>query len=173
MALLSVVNATSFYLLCFKPGRAYLIDLMKHGDWTRDHVLEVLINEWPNEDLIHEIKGVLGFNRTITEQDREVLRDKRCNVSFEYNGKIYNTSNLLLSAGTTYRARHSADNVYTAIEAIEGRHKAEPGWLPGMFAENGISWPTEPNFEFHIQECGCGILETRTETWIPLSGKFP
>src|SRR5579862_9671134 len=40
----------------FTEDAAYLIDTMKHGDWCREHVLEVLANEWPSAGVIYETK---------------------------------------------------------------------------------------------------------------------
>ena len=34
----------------FTSDAAYVIDIMMHGDWNRDHVLEVLASEWPHEE---------------------------------------------------------------------------------------------------------------------------
>ena len=57
----------------FRPDDAYLIDVMGHGDWTRDRVIEVLSSEWPDEGITHQIKGnegleVIGLSRKYTEK---------------------------------------------------------------------------------------------------------
>ena len=33
----------------FKPNLAYLIDIMKHGDWACEHMIRVIVDTWPNE----------------------------------------------------------------------------------------------------------------------------
>jgi hypothetical protein len=58
----------------FQQQTAYLIEIMKHGDWTRDHVLEVLATEWPDEGVIYEVKGILGGARSNTDEERAKLR---------------------------------------------------------------------------------------------------
>jgi hypothetical protein len=57
-----------------KPQVAYLIDLMKHGDWTRVHVLEMLATEWSDEGVIYEVNGILDGPKSYTDEERAKLR---------------------------------------------------------------------------------------------------
>jgi hypothetical protein len=41
----------------FRPDDAYLIDIIDHGGWTRDHVIETMVAEWPNENLVWELRA--------------------------------------------------------------------------------------------------------------------
>lgn len=63
----------------FRPDAAYLIDVMGHGDWVSDRLVQVLVDEWPDEGLVHEVKGgpgfkVTGLARPYTGEERLGLR---------------------------------------------------------------------------------------------------
>lgn len=152
----------------FRPDKAYLIDVMNHGDWTPDHVLEVLVDEWPDVGLIHEIKGVEGLSHTVTENDRKVLRRKHVNAAFEYKGKVYMPDGMLSAAGTTYDAVREADRVVIELERFEERANSDPKWLRRLFQASGVQYPDNPKFEFEIREDGVGLFEATSGTWMPL-----
>lgn len=67
----------------FSEEDAYLIDIFNHGDWTREHVIRVIVKEWPNAGLVCEIPEGVGLDSAISEQDRKVLRQKHCNAFLE------------------------------------------------------------------------------------------
>ena len=101
----------------FKPRAAYVVDIMLHGDWTRDHVLEVLADEWANEGIVHEMNGERDNLPTpLTERDREVLRTKRVNSAFEFRGRVYIPSGMLMASGFTFDAVREADCCLESIE---------------------------------------------------------
>ncbi|MFG1479976.1 hypothetical protein V5F53_15155 [Xanthobacter sp. V4C-4] len=152
----------------FRTDKAFFIDVMGHGDWTRDHVLETLVDEWPNEGLIHQLRGAEGLSRTISESDRAVLRKKHANAAFEYKGKVYMPDGLLSSAGTSVDSIREADRVVIAIEDFERRAAVDSNWLPRIFAANGITYPTEPKFAFTVGDEGVAVLEESTGAIIPL-----
>lgn len=155
----------------FRPEKAFFVDIMNHGDWSRDHVLETIVEEWPTEGLIHQINGIAGLSHTLTEVDRMVLHKKHVNSAFEYRGKVYMPDGILSSAGTSIHAIREADRVVIAVEEFEKRVAADPTWLPSLFQKHGVTYPTNPRFEFHISEQGVGVFEALTGTWMPLLGQ--
>lgn len=99
----------------FGPQDAYLIDIMKHGDWTREHVLEVMIREWPSAGLVHELKIVVGLSERMTEAKRKLLRNNAINAPFEFAGKFYGPVKGLTSAGTSVPITMEVNRVVRAI----------------------------------------------------------
>lgn len=100
----------------FKPQTAYFIDVMGHGDWNRDHVFEVLAHEWPNEGLIHEVKGgngfkVIGLRRNDTEDERALLQKNGINTFVQIGDKVFMPAGGISAAGTTTAATRSSDQV--------------------------------------------------------------
>jgi hypothetical protein len=94
----------------FQQQTAYLIDIMKHGDWTRDHVLKVLATEWPDEGLIHEVKGgkgfkVIGPRHNYTEDERGLLQMNGINTPVQIGHNVFMPAGGMTSAaGTTMAA---------------------------------------------------------------------
>lgn len=153
----------------FKPHTAYLIDIMMHGDWTRDHVLEVLATEWPTEGVLPEIRGVIGLKNQITEEQRATLRRKRVNTWFEFGGKVFAPIGGMSGAGTTIAATHESDMLLDRIRIFEEAIVRNPRSLEADFARSGFVLPKEPQFEFAIREDGAGVIEKQTGAWINLT----
>jgi hypothetical protein len=154
-------------LFCvFRSAKAYLIDIMQHGDWTRDHVLEVLAAEWPAEGIVHEIQGASALSYLPTEIERATLRKKHVNAEFEYGGKFFRPRGGLTTAGTTLKATMDSDRLLKALADFEDRMEREPDWLKREFLAHGVAYPAAPEFEFAIREDGAGIVETKAAVWM-------
>jgi hypothetical protein len=157
-----VVRGNPLLFICFRPNAAYLIDIMKHGDWTRDHVLEVLAGEWPNDGVIHEIKKVSGTSQIITESQRANLRGNGCNTAFAFGGKVFMPASLSMSGGTTFMASRWADYVLRKLGAFEQALIADPRCLSQDFERHGLVFPDVPALEFAIRDEGAVLVETKT-----------
>lgn len=152
----------------FQQQTAYLIDIMKHGDWTRDDVLKVLATEWPNEGVIHELYGVLGLKNPITEEQRATR--KHPNSAFEFRGKVFMPIGFMSATGMTMEAGREADKLLLRIDAFERELIRNPKLLKPAFERHGLAFPEAPEFEFEIREDGYGVIETKTRTWVNLAG---
>ena len=156
--------------IVFRPQASYLIDIMQHGDWTRDHVLEVLASEWPNEGVIYEIKGGLSSASSVTESQRANLRSNRYNAGFAFGGRVFMPAGGMMSDGTTIMASRAAQQVRGSITVFEQALAANPCCLMPDFERHGLAFPDTPEFQFAIREDGAGALETKTGAWMNLTG---
>jgi hypothetical protein len=155
----------------FKPQAAYMVDIMQHGDWAQDLVLEVLASEWPNEGVIYEInEAITGKAYQPTEKERATLRNKHSNASFEFGGKVFAPIGVMSAAGTTITATREADKLLDRIAAFEQALTANPRCLTPDFERHGLAFPETPEFEFAIRKDGAGVLETKTGAWMNLTG---
>jgi hypothetical protein len=159
----------SLLFAVFAPHAAYLIDIMMHGDWVRDHVLEVLATEWPNEGIIYEITGG-NPTSPVTESQRANLRGNHYNAAFTFDGKVFMPVGFMSAAGTTMTAWHGARLLLRKIADFERALTANPCCLTPDFERNGLAFPETPEFEFAIREDGAGVLEIKTGAWINLTG---
>ena len=172
-----VVRSDPLLFVAFRPEAAYLIDIMKHGDWTRDHVLEVMIDEWPAAGVVHEVKGALPNPQSsrITEQQRRALTKAHIDATFEYNGKLYMPADGLTSAGTSESVTFTVNSVMRTIRGFENTMAANPDSLKAQFAQAGVTYPNQPIFEFGFRDDRPGLMETSTGTWLwlfqPLSSR--
>jgi hypothetical protein len=154
----------------FTSHASYVIDIMMHGDWTRDHVLEVLASEWPHEGVIHEIKGASTASQ-ITEDQRANLRKNGYNAAFTFGGKDFMPGSGVMSDRTTMMAWAWAWHVVGKVTALEQALATNPRCLAPVFARHGLEFPGEPEFEFAVREGDeAGVLETKSNTWMNLVG---
>jgi hypothetical protein len=151
----------------FMPHAAYLIDIMTHRDFVRDHVLEILASEWPNEGVIHEIKNA-PLGSPITESQRANLRGNHYNAAFSFGGNVFTPRGLMMADGTTMTAWLFSLNVRNKIAKFEKALTANPRCLLSDFERSGLAFPDRPEFEFAIREDGPGIMETKTSAWMAL-----
>jgi hypothetical protein len=153
----------------FKPQAAYLIDVMDHASWTRDHVLEVLVSEWPEDGVIHEINEGIVRENPITESQRTVLRSNHCNAFFTFEEKMFIPDGGMATSGYSIKAVREADRLLDRIEAFERDFIQNPERLKSDFERHGVLFPDMPEFEFAIRDDGYGIIETKSQAWINLN----
>ena len=149
----------------FKPHTAYLIDIMQHGDWYLDHVLEILASEWPDEGIIHRLNRQ-NPEPNLTAEGRKAVRNQHANSQFSHEGRVYMPAGILSSAGTTFAAVHEADKLLAQGEAFEHYLGNDSDW---------INSPDEPRFQFDMQNEGyvftatkrrlCGKRVVKSQGW--------
>ncbi len=59
----------------FKENNAYLINIYKHGDWTKKEVLQIMYDNWPELIEPFIMKEVQGLSSPLTEKDHQKLRN--------------------------------------------------------------------------------------------------
>jgi len=110
----------------FHRADAYLIDIMTHKDFNRDHILEIMAREWPQAFLLHELKApsgqkILGLAKHYSEDDRNILRKAGINALVEIDGKVYKPAGGLTTAGTSIRASLRRTKSYVPRNALRQR----------------------------------------------------
>jgi hypothetical protein len=153
----------------FSEDNAYLIDIFNHGDWTREHVIRVIVQEWPNAGLVCEIPESVGLDSSISEQDRKVIRQKHCNAFLAIDGKMYSPVRGGLSC-SGYAIRHvlDADRLLRTVDWFKELVRNRKS-LAAILAENGFALPSDAAFQFQFFENGgYGVVEKRTGIQIRL-----
>lgn len=148
----------------FRSDRAYFIDVFDHQSFHKESVLEIIASEWPDEGLIHEIKGIIGVTPAWTEKERRTLRRKHAGVAFEFQGKVYWPNGGLSSAGYSVDAVREADRLLDKIESFEETISKHPEALKGAFHAAGLVFPEVPILEFVLLEDGPAVFESTTGT---------
>lgn len=170
----SIVEADGFVkrddpllFVSFTADAAYVIDLMKHGDWCREHVLKVLADEWPRAGVIYEVKGAPP-PPPITEQQRANLRGNYYNAAFSFDGRTFMPRGLIIATGTTMQIRAYVQALLRQILGIEKALTENPHGCAVIFERYSSTLPDKPEFEFTIGDDGPAILEKKTGTRIAL-----
>jgi hypothetical protein len=147
----------------FRPDDAYLIDIIDHGGWTRNHVIETIVAEWPSENLVWEMKGVLPSGRTWSEAERKDLRNAHISSYLEIGGKLYMPAGGLTSAGTSVMNTMSVQRLFRTVRWFKDQLAKEPDFLKNAAAPSGITLPAEPDLHFEFfAEGGYGVVEKKT-----------
>ena len=157
----------------FKPCHAYWIDIMGHGDWTSDHVLKVLAEEWPDKGVVHEMKSggsieVEGLRRNYTEEERTLLQKNGINTLVQFGGNVLMPGGGMTTAGTALNATRAVIHVIEQIAVFERRYATNHKRMRKLFEKSGHSFPSgTPIYEFTIQPEGVGVMETTTQIFVP------
>lgn len=157
-----VVRTGPLLLGVFHRDDAYLIDIIEHGDWSNQALMETVVRNWPSAGILYEMKGVLGLDRTVNATDRKRLREAGINVPLEIGGKVYVSPCGLSTAGTSTNAAMRASHVRRDVEAFCKQIKAEPFWLTGLLLRAGVVPPDQPDLRFLFLGDGYGVMERRT-----------
>lgn len=158
-----VTRTEPLLFTAFRPQDAYLIDIMHHGDWTREHVLEVIIREWPSAGLIHEAKGVICLSHHTPEGERGKLRNSAINAPFELDGKVYAPTGGLTEAGTSIHVTMAVNRLVHHIRTFRKTLEKDPDYVAKALASRGLTPPAKPDLHFvFLENGGYGIMETHT-----------
>lgn len=158
------VERTGPLLFAFiKNNDAYLIDIMDHGNWVCRHVFETMVKEWPEAELAHEVKGVIGLAREVSEADHKTLRKKHANAFVEIGGTVYMPSRGISAAGTSITATMAANRLIDTIDEAQQHLTDNPDYFSSLMRQNGIEPPPALDLHFHIfDEGGYGVIERQT-----------
>lgn len=154
----------------FRPAAAYLIDVVPHGSWTKQAIMEIVVRDWPKEGLVHEVQGVVGLSRPISDADRRQLRRGGVNAPLEINGKVYMSASLgSTTAGTGLMATMKAQKLLRSMDAFTKRIGTDPNWLAGQIFATGKIMSSPPALKFAFLTDGRpAVVETNTGAAIPL-----
>lgn len=153
----------------FRPADAYLIEIVPHGGWTRDRVMQIVAKDWPGAGLVHEMKGVTPPSMSLSEQDRKVLRNKHVNAFFECDGKVYSPTSGLTTAGTSVTNTFAVIQIFKDAAWFCKKVEENPSYVSATLMENGIEAPENVDLHFtFFHDGGYGIVESQTGFRFPL-----
>ena len=158
----------------FHSNDAYVLDVMTHKDFNRDHILKILADEWPDAKLIHEIKAGPGEKIELavkhTEDDRNKLRKIAVNTLVEIGDRVFKPAGGMTTAGTAIRASMAADKVMIAVDKLASALENRPNKFQKLAQQYGSTWPAVPTFEFGLLEPrGLGFKELSTGFVLPVA----
>lgn len=157
-----VKRTRSLLFVAVRPDDAYLIDVVDHGPdaWTKQHILETMIEEWPDASLMIEARGVLPSGKRLSDTQRRNLRSNGYNASFEIDGRVYmSPMGGIMSTGASLLTTMVARQILAQSKIVEAA-------LSKRLVEHRIFLPFDPDFHFVFFENGYGVLEKRTRTVI-------
>jgi hypothetical protein len=95
------LDADLLLFAIFRNDRAYLLDVLSHGDWTNESLVEIAVRNWPGDRLFVSLQGAVGISQTLQQGDRQKLRSAGVNSLIQIDGEVYiSASGGLTAAGT-------------------------------------------------------------------------
>lgn len=154
-----VMRTKPLLFAVFKQDTAYLIDIFDHGGWASDAIPEIILRNWPDAGIIHELP-VLASRESYTDIEKIGLRNAGLTTAYEArDGKVYMFNAGLTTAGTSVHAVQAANQILDRIEWFEKQLVADPAWLEGIMRERGVEPPATRQFTFLFLNSGYGVVE--------------
>jgi hypothetical protein len=157
----------------FTFDTAYLLEVMPHGTWTNQHLVEVAVHNWPGSQLFYPFPKLQGLKSPISQTDRKLLRSIGITSPIEVDGKIYASRALgIMTTGITTQAIRRADQLFDALEEIARELEKDKQYLLRRIEQITKSYPTEPQFQLVFCKgpagFGFGIKEHVSGAIIPV-----
>jgi hypothetical protein len=113
----------------FSEKDAYLLGIYehpRHANWAAESIFAILVRNWPDSGLVHELRWLTGLSQKFSDGDRLALRNAGVASFMEVDGKVYAPGGLgITTAGTPTAATRAADAVMWEL----GRWRDDPHGL--------------------------------------------
>jgi hypothetical protein len=156
----------------FKKNDAYLVDIVeKHGAWARNHVFEVMIENWPNAGLVYHRPSIIDVPTQPSESDRAKLRSAGINSGIVmHKGKAYSVgTDGLASNGMSIQAVRSANAMLLNYRGCAAHIEANPTYVRDAIETGGRTLVGEPDLHaFFPPTGGYGVLERSSKVYFPI-----
>lgn len=148
--------------VCFVGEHAFGLNALPHQAWNRDQLLRIAAENWPDDGPLLLLRGVIGLERPVREQDRVELRNGNVSTFFEHAGHAYAPRDSLTLAGTSMRATrwatlqlHNLDRASDLLSRTPERLSGAIGSQPGVARIGGWRLTVVDGY-FAIQDGGSG-----------------
>jgi len=117
------VERSRFVLFAWATNdELFAIDVMGHGNWSRQRLLKIVDDNWPALIENYRLKQVVGLKRTISDYDVQCLRSISMNSATEVNGQIYAPpGGGCAASGTSVAVVFQHDSACEIFESIQNR----------------------------------------------------
>jgi hypothetical protein len=145
----------------FRPDTAYLLDVATHGAFADDRLVQIAIENWPEDQLFLEIKGIIGLQRghPYTRDERKKLPSARLASFIQVGTRVFSPPGGISTAGTSSQASIWSIRIMRALRKFEEHVLADPSPVIAFIREHGASPSDPPEFEFALFENGFGVIE--------------
>lgn len=153
----------------FHQQDAYFLDVIQHGDWAEERIVEAAVCEWPNAGLFTKLSVLAGSEKP-TPEERIKLRQSGCTTMIEVNGAVYiPRTGGITTALTPVRAQYAAMQLLRQVKAISDNPQSV---VKDYMKDPGFDrrrWPRVPRlrvtsiaapngFSFALREDQTGLL---------------
>jgi hypothetical protein len=161
-------------LAVFTPDTANLLDVLPHGNWTNQHLVEVAVRNWPDAGLFYSLGEGVRLVTPIDQFDRKEIRSVGINSPVEVDGRVYLSRGVgITSVGTSVRSTRRALNLLDTLDDVVEKLKQNPEYLRPNIEQSGKKYPVDPDFQLVLcrgrSDFGFAIKEKKTGVFIPIA----
>jgi hypothetical protein len=135
----------------FSEDTAYLLDVMPHGRWTDEHLVQVAVRNWPDRGLFIQLAGAVGLAQSehIGPQERTRLRSAGVHTLLEVDGRVYLSQTMgLMTSGVSGAASTKGMLLLRTLENVSARLTHDPDDVRPQIERLAGHFPSDP--EFHV-----------------------
>ncbi len=130
----------------FQDHRAYFLDVLPHGEWTNESLVEIAVRNWPSARLFIRL-NVVAISETTTAAERQRLRAAGVNVPMQIDGGVYMAGmGGLTTAGTGTHTMMRAQRLLRSLFEIARKMGDDPNHLRPLVERQGYAYPQNPDF---------------------------
>ncbi len=153
----------------FTPSDAYLIDVLPHGSWTDERLIRLVVENWPDKELVASL-NILS-ERAPSRTERKTLRGAGIATPVQIGQTLYMPmrGGGLTTAGTSTRAGLMADQFLKYLSKYQRILARDATCLRVAAKSAGLDLPDDPELRLVATDYGFGILETKCAAVFELS----
>lgn len=154
----------------FDDENAYFIDVLPHGSWSLQRLVEELHDNWPESIRQFRLNGVISLARSVSDDDVKTLRKRNVNTMVDLGG-----GNVYTPIGGGYSTSGLSTNVVIqsdlCLSRLREMQKAVIDNISTIAAkaeEKGLSFPESPQFGLQIEGGKLFAVEVNSMIAVPL-----
>lgn len=139
----------------------YAINVYKHGDWTKQSMLQIAYENWPELLERYRVKGVVGMARSLSDDDIKSLRAGHVNTFIELGPDLVfmGMGGGQTTAGTSTQARVRADQMLRMVSDVEDHVRAHSDVILEEIRANGMTPDDDPEYKLLVGKDGLYVEE--------------
>lgn len=156
----------------FTDTAAFFLDLCRHGEWTNQHIVEVAVRNWPDQELFYKLEGVVAGGGYTAEQHK-TLRGAGITAMIQVDGVAYMSRSAgINTVGNSGRSMMKAMRLNRELREVERRLRDDPHYFRADIERMGKVYPDQPEFRVELFRGGIGfgfgIREVKSQAIFPI-----
>lgn len=140
------VDEDLLLFVMFRDRQAFLLDVLPHGVWSDDRLVEIAVKNWPDARLFVELHA-FGLSESCSAADKKKLRAVGVTSAIQIGDKVYMPPKGGIStAGTGAAAAIKANSLRSELLKVEKGLTDDPAYLRPQIERLGHSFPKNPNY---------------------------
>lgn len=154
----------------FDNVNAYLIDVLPHGSWTQQRLVQELHDNWPDSIQHRRIKNVDAIVTPISDEDIGTLRKKRFNTFIDLGGGVVYgpIGGGYMRSGIGFDVVYEADRCESRLREMQDSIVENIETIAEEAITKGVAFPEYPRFKLKIDNGILFAVEMNCMVAVPL-----